>query len=190
MIGAVILAAGESRRMGTQKLLLKIEGKPMIERVLDSFKGLANEIVAVLGHEPERLSPLLDRLGVKWVINENFQEGMASTFKRGVRELKHCDAVFLALGDQPFLDRGFLEEATNAWKDGAKVVSPIHKGKKGHPVLFDRSLLEEILRLGEGEYIRDVIHRHKDEHQLIETGDWAIKDVDTPEEFEAISTKI
>jgi molybdenum cofactor cytidylyltransferase len=183
MIGAVILAAGESQRMGEPKLLLRIEGKRMIEWVVNSFKGVVDELVVVLGHKPEGLIPTLEELGTRWVVNENYRRGMVSSFKKGLEQLKNCDAVFLALGDQPFVDRDFLMKAVHAWRGGAKIVSPVHKGKKGHPVLFDQSLFDEILSLREHEMIRDVIHRHEDEHHLVEAGEWAVTDFDTPESF-------
>ncbi len=188
MIGAVILAAGESRRMGEPKPLLKIGGKSIIERLVDSFKVVDN-VVVVLGHEPERLIPVLRKLGVDWTVNLNYREGMASSFKEGVKKLKKFDAIFLALCDQPFIDRDFLMNAINAWKDGAKIVSPVYKGKKGHPVLLDRSLFDEILTLKKDEFIRDVIHRHGEDHRVIEAGEWAVTDLDTPESLRALREK-
>ncbi|MBA7690163.1 hypothetical protein ES703_98687 [subsurface metagenome] len=108
---------------------------------------------------------------------------MVSSFKAGLEGLKGCDAVFLALGDQPFVDRDFLVKAIEAWRSGAKIVSPVYKGKKGHPVLFDQTLFDEILSLQKREMIRDVIHRHKSEHHLVEAGEWTVIDLDTPESF-------
>ncbi len=188
MIGAVILAAGESRRMGEPKPLLKIGGNSIIERLVDSFKMVDNVIV-VLGHEPERLIPVLQKLGVSWTVNLDYREGMASSFREGVKKLKKFDAIFLALCDQPFIDRNFLVKAIDAWKGGAKVVSPVYKGKKGHPVLFDRSLFDEILTLQKNEFIRDVIHMHGEDHCVIEAGEWAVTDLDTPESLRAIRKK-
>jgi molybdenum cofactor cytidylyltransferase len=187
MIGAVVLAAGESRRMGENKLLVEIEGRRMIEWIISSFKGVVDELIVVLGHKPESMVPILKKLGTKWVVNENYAEGMASSFKKGLNELKHCDAVFLALGDQPFVDRDILLNAVDTWKSGAKIVSPVYEGKKGHPVLFDKSLFDEILSLEKQGMIRDVIHRHESEHHLVEAGEWAIIDVDTPETLEQLT---
>ena len=183
MIGAVVLAAGESRRMGENKLLLEIGGRRVIELIISSFDGVVDELIVVLGHKPESVVPVLKKLGAKWVVNENYIEGMASSFKKGLDKLKHCDAVFLALGDQPFVDRDFLLKAIDAWKGGAKIVSPAYKGKKGHPVLFDKSLFDEIFSLKKHEMVRDVIHRHAGEHRSVEAGEWAIVDLDTPEDF-------
>lgn len=189
MIGAVILAAGESRRMKTQKLLLEVKGKPLIERVVDSFNGIVDGIIVVLGHQPERLVPTLEKLKVNWVVNLNYSEGMVSSLKEGVKKMKKFDVVFLALGDQPFVSQDFLVKAIDAWKGGAKIVSPVYKGKKGHPVLFDRSLFDEILALQKNEFIRDVIHRHGEDHCVIEAGEWAVTDLDTPESLRALREK-
>lgn len=189
MIGVVVLAAGESRRMGEPKPLLKIKGKRMIEWVVNSFRGVAEEIIVVLGYKPEVIKPVLEKLGVRWVVNENYREGMVSSFKEGLRELENCDAVFLALGDQPFVDKDYLANAIDAWKRGAKVVSPVHRGKKGHPVLFDQSLFGEILSLQKHEMIRDIIHRYCSGLRLVEAGEWAIIDIDSPEDFHKILKK-
>ena len=189
MVGAVILAAGESQRMGEPKLLMKIGRKRMIERVIDSFRDAVDDLIVVLGYNPKNLVPILKQLGVRWVINKNYREGMVSSFKAGLEGLKGCDAVFLALGDQPFVDRDFLSKAIDAWRVGAKVVSPVYKGKKGHPVLFDRSLFDEILALQKNEFIRDVIHRHGEDHRVIEAGEWAVTDLDTPESLRVLREK-
>jgi len=188
VIGAVILAAGESRRMGKPKPLLKIGDKSLIERALDAF-DLVDDIIVVLGHEPERLIQFLQELGVNCTVNPNYRKGMASSFKEGLKKFKKFNAVFLALCDQPIVDRDFLAKAIDAWKAGAKIVSPVYKGKKGHPVLFDRSLFEEILALKNGELIRDVIHRHEGKHYLIEAGEWAVTDIDTPDSLRAFKEK-
>jgi molybdenum cofactor cytidylyltransferase len=184
MIGAVILAAGESKRMGGKKLILEVKGKPIIQWVVESFKGIVDDIVVVLGHEPETIIPLLRKLEVRWTINNKYMNGMASSFKEGLEKLKNCESVFLALGDQPFVDKEFLLKAIDAWRNQkARIVSPVYKGKKGHPVLFDRSLFNEILSLDKQKTIRDIIHAHADELHLIETGKWAILDMDVPEDL-------
>lgn len=184
MIGAVILAAGESKRMGKNKLLLEVKGKRIIEWVVESFKGVVDDIVVVLGYQPEIIIPILKKLEVKWTINKKYLDGMVSSFKEGLKKLKNHESVFLALGDQPFVDKEFLLKAIDAWKNQkARIVSPVHKGKKGHPVLFDRSLFDEILSLDEHKTIRDIIHAHVDELHLIEAGKWAILDMDVPEDL-------
>ncbi|MBS3815170.1 MAG: nucleotidyltransferase family protein [Hadesarchaea archaeon] len=189
MIGAVILAAGESSRMGEPKLLLEIKGELVIKRLINVFEGIVDKKVVVLGHEPENLIPIINKSNAEWVINEDYKEGMSSSFKTGVSALEGCDAAFLVLGDQPIIRKDYLKKAVNAWKKSAKMVSPIHNGKKGHPVLFDQSLFNEILALNKDETVRKVIHAHDDEHELIESGEWAITDFDTPEDYERVKKK-
>jgi len=191
MIGAVVLAAGESERMGKNKLLLEIEGKKVIDLVIEALKNVADDIIVVLGHKPERLIPILKGQGVRWTVNKNYREGMTSSFKKGLQETKDSEAVFLVLGDQPSINRNFLIGMVEAWKEkGAKIVSPVYKGKKGHPVLFDRSLFDEIISLKKGEIIRDIIHRHGGELRLIEAGEWSVMDMDTPEGFEKMKKHV
>ncbi|MGC8816402.1 MAG: nucleotidyltransferase family protein [Candidatus Hadarchaeum sp.] len=183
------MGAGESRRMGTQKLLIEIREKPMLGWVVSSFQQAVDDIVVVLGHRPEVLIPLLRQLGVKWTINVNYRDGMITSIKEGLKMLKECDAVFVALGDQPLVDVDFLKKAIETWRKGARIVCPIVRGKKGHPVLFDKSLFDEILALSKDQFLRDVIHRHKDELKTIEAEEWAITDIDTPEGLEAFKRK-
>ncbi len=183
------MGAGESRRMGTQKLLLEIRGKMMIKHVVDSFQGVADKIVVVLGHKPEALAPVLENLGVNWAVNPDYLGGMVTSVKTGLDKLQDCDAVFIALGDQPIVRRDYLDKALEAWQEGAKIVCPIVNRKKGHPVLFDKGLFGEILALRNDQFLRDVIHRHMESLRTIEAGDWAITDIDTPEALEAFKKK-
>ena len=191
MIGAVILAAGKSERMGESKLLQEIGGKKVIELVIDPFRGVADEIIVVLGHAPEKLVDFIRRLGVKHVVNPDYEMGMTSSFKRGLQEAKPCEAAFLVLGDQPCVERDFLVKMVDVWiSTKAKIVSPIYKGKKGHPVLFDRSLFDEILLLPKECTIRDVMHRHAKDIFLLEAGEWSIMDMDTSDDFERMKRYI
>jgi molybdenum cofactor cytidylyltransferase len=126
---------------------------------------------------------VIEKLPAKYTINRRYQEGMASSFKAGLRELRGCDAVFLVLGDQPRVAHVFLRKAVKAWREGARIVSPVFKNRKGHPVLIDRSLFPEFLSLAKDGQIREVIEEHRDEHVLIKAGEWAVKDLDYPEDL-------
>jgi len=186
LIGAVVLAAGESKRMGKFKPLMEIDGKPLLQRVVESMINEIDKIVVVLGYNAEKLIPMVNKLGVKYIINRNYSEGMTSSFKTGLKELMDCDAVFLVLGDQPYVDPEFLRKAKEKWKSGANLISPVYKGKKGHPVLIDGSLFPEFLELKKNGQIRDVIKKHQGKHALIETGKWCIIDLDVPEDLAAL----
>jgi molybdenum cofactor cytidylyltransferase len=118
---------------------------------------------------------------------------MTSSFKTGLQLLSHVDAVFLVLGDEPIFEPEFLRLMIGQMEKNrgeALIVSPIHKGKKGHPLLFHSRLFEEISNLKNSQTIRDVVHRHADKLVAVEAPQWTIMDIDTPEDYNLISNLI
>lgn len=98
-------------------------------------------------------------------------------------------AAFLILGDEPILDNNFLNAMIQHMENSrgrALLVSPIHKGKKGHPLLVHKQLFSEILGLEKTETMRDVVHRHADRLLTIAAPEWTIMDIDTPEDYARI----
>ena len=187
-IAAVVLAAGKSERMGTNKLLLEVGGRTILDRLLDALDAsTVEEVFVVLGHRPEELRPTVETHRAKTVLNTDYEEGMTSSFKTGLRRVS-ADAVFLILGDQLGLDVGLIERMAEIMTShpDALIVSPVYEGRKGHPVLFGRAIFDEILGLGEGENLRQVVDRHEDEQRLVEGDFWCSVDFDTPEEFERV----
>jgi molybdenum cofactor cytidylyltransferase len=188
-VAAVVLAAGKSERMGRNKLLLKLRDKTLLDLILDALvASKVDEIIVVLGNKSweiaDVIKPRLNR--IRMVVNERYEEGMTSSFKTGLKRIEHADAAILVLGDQLILDPKFLDvmiEQMERNKGKALIVSPIYKGKKGHPFLLSKELFNEILSLNESEVIRDVIHRHIDKLLTIEGARWTIMDIDTPKDF-------
>jgi molybdenum cofactor cytidylyltransferase len=188
-VAAVVLAAGKSERMGRNKLLLKLRGKTLIEIILDALEtSKVDEIIVVLGNKPREVAdvvkPRLNRIRI--IVNKNYEEGMTSSFKTGLKQIEHADAALLILGDQLILDPKFVnvmikEMEKNRGK--ALIVSPIYEGKKGHPLLFSQELFNEIFSLKEGEVIRDIVHRHIDQLLTIDGPGWTKMDIDTPKDF-------
>jgi molybdenum cofactor cytidylyltransferase len=181
---AVVLAAGKSSRMGSNKLLLPFFGKTVLGTTLDALRGV--ETVVVTGHRPEELEEALSRYSVEVVHNPRHEEGMTTSFQAGLRAAD-ADAVFLVLGDQVGLDRRMLSAMVQVLveDEDAVIVSPRYGDRQGHPVLFRRSLFYEILSLKPGEPLRDVVMRHEDGHRYVEGDVWTVIDMDTPEEYEA-----
>jgi len=181
---AVVLAAGKSSRMGSNKLLLPFGGKTVIETTLDTLRGVST--VVVTGHNPQELEAVLSRYKVKVVHNPRHEEGMTTSFQAGLRAVD-ADAAFLVLGDQVGLTRGLLSTMVQVMVEDeeALIVSPRYGERRGHPVLFRRSLFGEILTLKPGESLRDVVDRHEDGHRYVEGDAWTVIDMDTPEEYEA-----
>jgi len=183
-VSAVVLAAGKSSRMGANKLLLKLGDKTVIEHILDSLAGY--ETVVVTGHSPEEMKGIVARYGVKTVHNPDYEKGMTTSFQTGLRTID-SDATFVVLGDT----FGFSEALLKRMEDemvghtGALLVSPVHKGRRGHPVLVRSPLFKEFLNLRPWETMRDVVDRHEDEHRYVEGDAWTVTDLDTPEDYEA-----
>lgn len=187
---AVVLAAGRSERMQKNKLLLMLDGKRLIEHNLDALKASnIDKIVVVLGHKPWEVTDVLNsRLNhIRIVINKEYEVGMSSSFKTGLNQIGNAEAVLLVLGDQPILDYNLINrmiELLEEKKSRALIVSPVHKGKKGHPLLFSKGLFREIMGLKKNETIRDIVHRHSDALLTIESDEWTLIDIDTPLDLE------
>ena len=186
-LAAVVLAAGRSSRMGANKLLLKVGDRRVIEHILFSLKPF--ETIVVLGHRPDDVKEFVEAFGAKTVYNPDYDEGMTSSFRAGLRALDtDVEAVFMALSDTFGFSYGLLEEMKGVLiKDPeALIVSPVHQGRRGHPVLFRKPLFDELLGLGEGETMRDVVNRHESQHRYIEADIWCTVDLDTPEDYERV----
>ncbi|MGQ4914322.1 MAG: nucleotidyltransferase family protein [Candidatus Asgardarchaeia archaeon] len=188
MISAVILAAGESRRMGLgkSKVLLKLNEETIIERLIHVLQDSnVSDIIVVLGHNPEEIESVIRNYDVKIVYNYAYEHEMTSSFIMGLSRVSMLsEAAFLVLGDQPLLTKKLITDMLDAYeKTSALIISPIYKGKKGHPVLFDRTLFTEILSLGPHGIIRDIIHRHRGRMITVKADIGAVFDIDTPEDY-------
>ena len=165
---AIVLAAGKSERMGQNKLLLRLNDTTVIDTILDAVAAAdIDETVVVLGHKPEQIIEVTQarREAIKTLINKDFERGMISSFQKGIKMLPPVDAAFLILGDEPILDNNFLNAMIQHMENSrgrALLVSPIYKGKKGHPLLVHRQLFREILDLKKTDTMRDVVRRHAD----------------------------
>jgi len=192
MTAAIVLAAGKSERMGQNKLLLRLNDTTVIDNILDAVAAAnIDETIVVLGHKPEQITEAIQsrREAVRTGVNEDFAHGMISSFQKGLQLLPYVDAAFLILGDEPILDSNFLNVMMQHMENAhgrALVVSPVHKGKKGHPLLVHRQLFSEILGLEKTETMRDIVRRHADRLLTIAAPAWTLMDIDTPEDYARI----
>jgi molybdenum cofactor cytidylyltransferase len=148
---AVILAAGSSRRMGAPKQLLLLDGRPLLQHVLNNVRASeVDDIVVVLGASAEAIQGQIDLHGVRVIVNENYQQGMGTSLKAGISAVTpDTDAALIILADQPFvrsstLSRLIAEHSVSK----AEIVIPTYRGFRGNPVLLDRSVFPEVLKLG------------------------------------------
>jgi molybdenum cofactor cytidylyltransferase len=187
-IAAVVLAAGSSERMGQPKQLLAIDGQPMVRRVVEAVCGAGlDQVVVVTGAHAGEVGRALVGLPVEVVLNSDWQVGMSTSLRAGLAALRpEIQAVFIVLADQPALTPQLLESlATRYRATGAPIVAPIHRRKRGNPVLFDRRLFPELLRVAGDQGGRAILARHAARVEQVEVEDTAVLfDVDTRQDYE------
>ena len=186
-LAAVVLAAGMSSRMGSNKLLLRVGDRMVIEHIILSLRPL--ETMVVTGHRPEEIREIAESLGAETVHNPDYEDGMTTSFQAGLRALSpEVDAVFMVLSDTFGFSTELLEWMADKMEDDPEtlIVSPVYQWKRGHPVLFRRPLFEEFLGLEAGETMRNIVNRHDDRHKYVESDIWCRIDLNTPEDYERI----
>jgi molybdenum cofactor cytidylyltransferase len=149
-IAILILAAGQSRRMGANnKLLAEVNGKPMLQTVAEQArKSKAIDVYAVTGHEKEAVERVLAPLSIKSFHNPDFSEGLSSSLKTGFTALAdEFDGLLVCLGDMPFVDYTLLDRLIDAFdiEEGRSIIVPTYKGKRGNPVLIAGLFKPEIM---------------------------------------------
>ncbi len=150
MIWAMILAAGESKRMGKPKLLLPYGEKTIIETVIDSvIRSKVEKILVVLGANREKIEKKIQNFPLKIAANPNFRRGMLSSVQLGFQTLpENAQAVLVFLGDQPSIPSAIINKIIDAYKETDKgIVLPVYKSERGHPVLIDMKYRDEVENL-------------------------------------------
>lgn len=154
-IDCVMLAAGESRRMGEWKLKLPIEGSTVIECSIGNALTVCSRIILITGYRAGELRELFGkRDDVTIVYNPGYKKPMFSSIKLGVSAVV-TERFFIALGDMPLVDRSVYETLLRF--KHIPVVIPKYKGKKGHPLLLSKELVEPISQFNEKSTLRDVL---------------------------------
>jgi molybdenum cofactor cytidylyltransferase len=188
-VGALVLAAGMSRRMGQPKVLMPwANGKSIIEHILDQLiLARLDHISVVTGHRAAEVSAVAAKLDIPTVFNAEFATGeMLSSIKAGLRAMpEHIAAALIVLGDQPRIQPRVITQILSAYAESAhEIVAPSYKQRRGHPILIDRRLWAEILALPPDGTPRDVINAHTDRIAYVEVDtDSVLSDVDTPQEY-------
>jgi molybdenum cofactor cytidylyltransferase len=187
MIWAVVLAAGESRRMGTQKLLLPFGETTVVSAVVrTALASRAGKIHAVLGADREAVRAELAPRGVGFAVNEDFHLGMLSSVQAGFRALPaEARAAVIMLGDQPFLSAPAVDAVIASYEAGGRgLVVPTFRGRRGHPLLIDLRYRDEVLAFDQADGLRRLLRAHPDDILEAETADANIlRDLDTPEDY-------
>ena len=186
-VWAIVLAAGMSTRMGTQKLLLPFDGMTIIEKVVANILGSGIEnILVVLGADHEEVADKLEFWPVQTIWNENFREGMHTSVMTAVYALPAgAKAALIFLGDQPLIPEGAVKKVVEAWQNSGKgIVIPLYEAKRGHPPLYDLKLRNQLQHLDPSVGLRSIAQKFPEEIEEVETGcPGILKDIDTRDEY-------
>jgi molybdenum cofactor cytidylyltransferase len=194
MIAGLILAAGESSRMGTPKATLAYRGRTFLEAIAQTLGEAGIErIVVVLGHQAEEIQRQIELEPAQVVINADYRSGQTSSLQVGLRALlaDEPEAVLLCLVDHPAVGAETVRRIVAAFcQCGAPVVIPTYQGRRGHPVLIGRQLFDELLRLASEAGADSVVRRYRPAAQFVEVEDEGVViDVDDRESYRRLTRR-
>jgi molybdenum cofactor cytidylyltransferase len=188
MTAAIILAAGESSRLGRPKQNLIFNGQTLLESAVSSAQQAnCHPVVVVLGANSGLINPIP---GTVTLHNNDWQEGMASSIRKAISEINRdlkVEIVIIMLCDQPFVSSSLLNTLISKQTEtGKPIVASVYNNTTGVPVLFHRSIFAELLMLKGSEGAKKILKNHTDEIATIPFEQGSI-DIDTPEDFERLS---
>jgi molybdenum cofactor cytidylyltransferase len=192
-VGAIVLAAGQSRRMGANKLLIPVAGVPMVVRAVDALLATpARPVLVVVGHQAAEVRAALAGRPVTFVDNPDYAEGLSTSLRAGVAALGDVDGVIVGLGDMPWVRAEHVRALLAAFDPagGRSICVPVHEGKRGNPVLLGARHFPAVHRLRGDVGARALIEQHADEVCAVPVADGGVTlDVDTREALAALEER-
>ena len=189
-VWAILLAAGESSRMGQLKALLRWRGTTLLEHQLRALLDSGVEqVIVVLGHDADRLKPIIEAIeGASWTLNEDYLQGKTTSLKAGVAALvgQQLSDVLLLNVDQPRSADTVRTLLERHRASPSQITIPTHGGKGGHPIFIAAELLPELAEIEEEtQGLKAVVRRHADVTERFELDDQSLLwDLNTPEEYQ------
>ena len=188
MIAAIILAAGESSRLGFAKQTLLYKGKTLLELAMEAaLKSKCSPVVVVLGANADKIAPGINDTSITILQNSDWQEGMASSIRMAMIHIQNnvaIDSAVVMLCDQPFVNRALIDSLIyQQQKTGSAIVACAYKDTVGVPVLFKRSLFSELLTLQGQEGAKKIIAKYRNILATIPFEKGGI-DIDTLSDYE------
>ncbi|WP_133965396.1 NTP transferase domain-containing protein [Eubacterium limosum] len=187
MLGAVILGAGLSRRMGSEKLLLPIGRKRILEKTIDGVAESFGNVIVIVTRNAI-LGSIETGKGLIYLVNDQPELGQSTSLKIAVAYLaKHypeCQGILVFLGDQPLVSRKLVRQIEQAiMKNPTSIIMPEYKGQKGHPVAFGKCWFNELLTVSGDAGGRGIIKEHTEALIKIQGDRTCVMDADTPEDY-------
>ena len=192
-VSAILLAAGQSSRMGAFKPLLPFGDRTVIESCVGTLcaAGIEN-IIVVAGHRADDVRLQLKNLDVQFAVNPDPESEMSASIALGVEQVStDARAVIIALVDHPAVPLIVINALVDEWNRGARLVQPEHKGRGGHPVLVDLSLREELLTLDPQTGLRALFDAHRAEVRRVPVeSPYVARDMDTWEDYRRLHEEV
>jgi len=185
-VAAIVLAAGGSRRLGRPKLLLPYRGLPLLRRAVKAATDAGcSSVIVVLGADREHYLPLLRGTAARAIYNPDYNQGMSSSIRAGIRALPaSVEGAVILLADQPRIDAAIVARLIATYQtSGKRIIACRYGPVLGAPTLFDRGLFIELLLLEGDQGARQVIETHPGEVAAVEITPQAAIDVDRPEDL-------
>jgi molybdenum cofactor cytidylyltransferase len=189
-IAAVVLAAGLSSRMGSNKLLAEWRGKPLVRWTVETaLASEARPVIVVTGHESAKIEAALKGLDVRFVHNLHFAAGLSSSLRAGIHAVPaNCDGAIVLLGDMPEISQSLIDRMIAAFSppDGRSICVAVHENKRGNPVLWAQRFFPEIKTLSGDMGARELLAGHDELICEVEADGAALRDIDTPDALAAL----
>jgi molybdenum cofactor cytidylyltransferase len=189
-VAAVILAAGQARRMGgANKLTALFDGVPLVRKVAEQvIRSSANPVIVVTGHRAEAIHAALQGLEVRTVHNADYAAGLATSLRSGLAAVpQEAAGALVILADMPGVTSDGLDQLVEAFRrsEGPAIILPTFEGKRGNPVLWSRHFFPELMKITGDTGARHILGAHEAAIERVEMGPAAVTDVDTPEALAA-----
>jgi molybdenum cofactor cytidylyltransferase len=188
-IAGVLLAAGSSARMGTNKLLLTLGGESVVRRaVRRAAEAGLDPLVVVLGHDPERISAELAGLPFRAVVNDDWALGKSASVRAGIAAVPpEAVAAVVILADMPLVTAEMLAELARTYRGGsAPVVASRYGDVHAPPILYDRTLFDELVALEGDGCGKHVVKQHRAEAAVLSWPSDRLADLDVPSDYERV----
>ena len=186
-ISMIVLAAGLSSRFGRNKMLEPVEKTPLLVHVVSTaLRSRVSEIVVVTGHDDDKVRPLLQGYECRIVFNEDYVKGQSFSVRKGLAEVNpSAAAVMIQPGDMALTSEKIVNSVIDRYEQThAPIVTASHQGRSGHPILFDKSLFEEIMGIDENTRgLKKVVSNHLAHAVTVEAGAGALFDLDTQDDL-------
>ena len=160
---AILLAAGESRRMGRMKLLQPLGAKTILEQALDNLLcSLVDEVIVVVGYQAEEVIGRIAQRSAKIAFNPRYRQGIGTSIVAGLPLVeRQAQAIMITLADKPLIESCIIDELIENFAQHDKgIVIPVFGGRRGHPVIFSIKYLEELMTLKGDVGAREIVNRH------------------------------